>query len=115
MAVPRTGASDGQSADRFGQLIVPKRSKRQWEAPISFWVSMAPMLIGLFVFTFLPIGWGFLISLSRARNSISLGDFVGFDNYSAILRDAEFRKSLRTIIIFTAFIVPLTFFFSLGL
>lgn len=118
MAVPRTGAGgvhSGNSADRFGPLIVPKGSRRKWEAPIAFWVFMAPMLIGLFVFTFLPIGWGFLISLSRARNTISLGDWVGFDNYSAILRDAEFRRSLRTIVIFTIFIVPLTFFFSLGL
>jgi multiple sugar transport system permease protein len=115
MALPQTSVAEARGADRLGDLIVPSRKRRNWEAPVSFWIFMAPMLIGLFVFTFLPIGWGFLISLSRARNTINLGDFVGFQNYGDMLRDGEFRKSLRTIVIFTAFIVPLTFAVSLGL
>ena len=89
--------------------------QRRWEAPIAFWVFMAPMLIGLGIFTFLPIVWGFLISLSEARNTTSLSDFVGIDNYADALRDREFRRALRTIVVFTVFIVPLTFAFSLGL
>jgi multiple sugar transport system permease protein len=83
------------------------------EATIAFWVFMAPMLIGLGLFTFLPIAWGFLISLSAARNTVSISGFVGLDNYVDILSDPQFRRSLRTIIIFTAFIVPLTFVTSL--
>ena len=85
------------------------------EATIAFWVFMAPILIGLFIFTFVPIGWGFLLSLSQARNTITLGQFVGFDNYVFMLQNASFRDSLRTIVIFTIFIVPTTVFVSLGL
>lgn len=93
----------------------PFWKQRKWEAMIAFWVFMAPMLIGLVLFTFVPIVWGFLISLSDARNTVSISDFVGLDNYADILRDDQFRRSLRTIIIFTIFIVPLTFVISLGL
>src|SRR5688572_29773027 len=84
----------------------PFWKQRKWEERIAFWVFMAPMLIGLGLFTFTPIVWGFLISLSDARNTTSISEFVGFANYADMLRDDEFRKSLRTGVIFTAFIVP---------
>ncbi|MEA2524310.1 MAG: multiple sugar transport system permease protein [Thermomicrobiales bacterium] len=94
---------------------VPFWKQRKWESTIAFWAFMSPMLIGLAIFTFTPIVWGFLISLSNARNTVSISDFVGLNNYGDILRDDAFRKSLRTIVIFTAFIVPLTFVVSLAL
>jgi multiple sugar transport system permease protein len=99
--------------DNVHTVKVPWWRKSSSEATIAFVVFMAPLLLGLLVFTFIPIVWGFLISLSDARNTISIGDWVGFDNYRAVLSDANFRKSLRVIIVFAAFIVPLTFFFSL--
>ena len=85
------------------------------EATIAFWLFMAPILLGLLVFTFIPIGWGFLISLSDARNTIELGNFIGLDNYAFMLQSPQFQDSLVTIVIFTIFIVPTTVFFSLGL
>ncbi len=94
---------------------IPTRRRRDHSATITFWLFVAPMLIGLGVFTFLPIVWGFLLSLSRARSTINLGVWVGFQNYIDILRAAEFRDSMVTIILFTLFIVPLTFVVSLAL
>ncbi|MDQ3410614.1 MAG: sugar ABC transporter permease [Chloroflexota bacterium] len=85
------------------------------EATFAFWVFMAPILLGLLVFTFVPIGWGFLLSLSDARNSVDIGNFIGLDNYAFMLQSPQFQDSLITIIIFTIFIVPLTLFASLGL
>ncbi len=73
------------------------------------------MIIGLAVFTFLPIVWGLLISFSAARNTVSIGHWIGWDNYSAVLGDPQFRRSLRTIVVFAIFIVPITFFISLGI
>jgi len=96
-------------------IAVPAGRRSNREAQIAFWTLVSPMLIGLTIFTFIPIVWGFLISLSEARNTISLGHFIGFDNYADMLRDSQFRKSLVTILIFTAFIVPLTYAFSLAL
>lgn len=92
-----------------------RRPRRDWSAIVAFWIFVSPLLIGLTIFTFVPIGWGLLISLSRARNSISIGDFVGLGNYADILSDPAFRDSLVTIVVFTAFIVPLTYALSLGL
>jgi multiple sugar transport system permease protein len=93
----------------------PTRRRRDHSATITFWLFVAPMIVGLGLFTILPIVWGFLLSLSQARNTISLGNWVGLQNYVSILRDGEFRESMVTIVLFTLFIVPLTFVVSLAL
>ena len=97
------------------EVSVPWWKQTRWEATIAFCVFVAPMVIGLGVFTFLPIVWGLLISFSEARNTISIGNWVGLQNYRDVLSDPQFIRSLRTILIFAVFIVPLTFFFSLFL
>ena len=77
---------------------IPFWKRRNVEANLAFWLLMSPMLIGLGLFTFTPIVWGFLISLSEARNSISIGNWVGLNNYADMLRDDQFVRSLRTIL-----------------
>ncbi len=94
---------------------VPWYRRTKVEAYLAFIVFVAPMIIGLTVFTFIPIGWGILISFSEARNTVSIGEWVGFDNYSSMLGNSEFRRALRTILVFAVFIVPITFFLSLFL
>jgi multiple sugar transport system permease protein len=94
---------------------VPWWRQTRWEATFAFLFFIAPMVIGLLVFTYISIVWGFLISFSDARNTIDVGDWVGLDNYRAMLTNTEFLRSLRTIVVFAIFIVPTTFFFSLGL
>ncbi|CAM5676236.1 sugar ABC transporter permease [Streptomyces tanashiensis] len=85
---------------------------RSWGA---FALLTAPMLIGLGVFKYIAIGWSFLLSLSDAQGTIALGHWVGLDNYRQLLGDAVFRNSLSKILLFTLFIVPITFAASLGL
>ncbi|MFE0649493.1 carbohydrate ABC transporter permease [Streptomyces sp. NPDC059534] len=85
---------------------------RSWGA---FALLTAPMLIGLGVFKYIAIGWSFLLSLSDAQGTIALGDWVGLDNYRQLLGDAVFQGSLVKILLFTLFIVPITFAASLGL
>ncbi|WP_051826390.1 carbohydrate ABC transporter permease [Kitasatospora aureofaciens] len=85
---------------------------RTWGA---FALLTAPMLIGLGIFKYVAIGWSFLLSLSDAHGTIALGDWVGLDNYRQLLSDAAFRTSLVRILLFTVFIVPVTFAVSLGL
>jgi multiple sugar transport system permease protein len=101
------------TTDHITVATVPWYRKTKAEASLAFILFVAPMVIGLTIFTFIPIVWGALISFSEARNSISIGEWVGFDNYRSILSNREFLKSLRTIVVFAIFIVPLTFFFSL--
>lgn len=84
-------------------------------ATLAFWGFMAPALAGLLVFTVVPIVWGFLLSLSRAQNTIHPQHFIGLRNYADLLTDQAFLKSLATAVFFALFIVPLTFAVSLGL
>jgi multiple sugar transport system permease protein len=90
-------------------------SKNDRSANLAFWGFMAPALVGLTVFTLVPIIWGFLLSLSHAQNTIHVGHFIGLRNYTDLLTDPEFLRSLVTILVFAAFVVPLTFAVSLGL
>jgi multiple sugar transport system permease protein len=107
--------SDRSEPLNFHTVTVPWWRQTRWEASFAFLMFIAPMIIGLAIFTFLPIIWGTLISFSEARNTLSIGNWVGFDNYVDVLGNREFRRSLVTIVVFAAFIVPLTFFVSLGL
>jgi multiple sugar transport system permease protein len=101
------------SSNQIHVVRVPWWRRTNTEASLAFLLFVAPMVLGLMVFTFIPIGWGVLISFSEARNTVSIGEWVGLENYRAMLGNPEFRRSLRTILIFAVFIVPLTFFFSL--
>ncbi|WP_328302063.1 sugar ABC transporter permease [Streptomyces sp. NBC_00435] len=84
-------------------------------ARFAFALLTAPMLIGLGVFKYVAIGWSFLLSLSDARGTIAPSHWVGLDNYRVLLSDRAFRDSLLQILLFTAFIVPVTFAAALGL
>ncbi|MFF8918561.1 carbohydrate ABC transporter permease [Streptomyces sp. NPDC015032] len=90
----------------------PRPGRSGWFA---FVLLTGPMLIGLGLFKYVAIGWSFLLSLSDARGTIALGHWVGLDNYRTLLADQTFRGSLGQILLFTAFIVPVTFAASLGL
>ncbi|MFD8481799.1 carbohydrate ABC transporter permease [Kitasatospora sp. NPDC059673] len=107
---PRPAAGRRNRTARAGRHHRTGRSGR-----LAFVLLTAPMLIGLGLFKYLAIGWSFLLSLSEARGSIALGHWVGLDNYRTLLADQAFRDSLLTILLFTAFIVPVTFAASLGL
>ena len=69
-----------------------RRSAGDRSATLAFWAFMAPSLIGLTVFTVIPILWGFLLSLSHAQNTIHPGHFIGLRNYTDLLTDEAFLQ-----------------------
>jgi multiple sugar transport system permease protein len=73
------------------------------------------MLVGILIFTFVPIVWGFVLSLYDAHGTLELRHFVGLENYRRMLTDTDFLYSLLTAAVFALFIVPLTYICSLGL
>lgn len=81
----------------------------------SFWLFLSPLMIGLLVFTYIPILWGLILSFTRAQGTVLPTTFVGLDNYQSVLLDEDFQQSLITFLFFAAFIVPITFGLSLGL
>ncbi|MFE1410954.1 carbohydrate ABC transporter permease [Streptomyces sp. NPDC058746] len=112
--IPRGSARTGAVRTRAGGARAG-RSRAGWPGRLAFAVLTAPVLIGLGIFKYVAIGWSFLLSLSDARGTIGLGHWVGLDNYRTLLSDPAFRDSLLKILLFTAFIVPVTFAASLGL
>ncbi|MBL1080862.1 sugar ABC transporter permease [Streptomyces actinomycinicus] len=80
-----------------------------------FWVFVGPFALGLALFTYVPLLWSVALSFFDARNTVTPTDFVGPANYTAVLGDDGFTDSLRTFLVFTAFIVPVTYVFSLSL
>ncbi|MFF1716476.1 carbohydrate ABC transporter permease [Streptomyces sp. NPDC058268] len=80
-----------------------------------FWVFVGPFLLGLGVFTYIPLGWSVYLSFFDAHNTVTPDDFVGFGNYTAMLRNEAFTDSLWTFFVFSLFIVPTTYALSLAL
>ncbi|MGW8765188.1 carbohydrate ABC transporter permease [Streptomyces sp. NPDC055815] len=93
----------------------PPRRKADRSAVLAFLVLTAPMLLGLALFKYIAIGWSFVLSLGEARGTLDPTRWVGLDNYATLLADPGFRSSLVTIVLFTLFIVPVTFAASLAL
>ncbi|MDQ0598015.1 multiple sugar transport system permease protein [Streptomyces canus] len=96
------------------QKARPRRSLRA-NSTLNFWLFTSPFLIGLVIFVFVPMGWSIYLSFFEARFTVSPSEFIGFDNYTAILDNPDFTGSLVTFTVFAAFIVPTTWGLSLGL
>ncbi|MFC4331868.1 carbohydrate ABC transporter permease [Streptomyces andamanensis] len=80
-----------------------------------FWVFVGPFAAGLVLFTYVPLLWSVGLSFFDAHNTVTPTRFVGLGNYTAMLSDGAFTGSLRTFLLFTAFIVPATYVLSLAL
>ncbi|HEX4202846.1 MAG TPA: sugar ABC transporter permease [Ktedonobacteraceae bacterium] len=96
----------------MGQRRVKQKT---FKTALVFWGFVGPLLLGMLIFIYIPIIWDLVLSFFNARSTITPTQFVGLQNYVSMLQDAEFTKSLLTIVIFAVFIVPLTFACSLGL
>jgi multiple sugar transport system permease protein len=87
-----------------------KRNNTLW-----FWLFTGPFVLGLLIFSYLPILWSLVLSFFSAQNTVTPTDFVGLQNYIDMLTDRNFISSLGTFTVFAIFIVPLTFVLSLAL
>jgi len=81
----------------------------------AFWVFAGPFMIGLAVFSYIPILWSVYLSFFEARNTVAPSEFVGLRNYAQMLTSAAFLDSLLTFTLFALFIVPTTVAASLAL
>ncbi len=97
-------------------IVAPSNaSKKARRNALTFWAFVGPLVLGLVVFIYIPIIWGFVLSFFEARNTVTPTEFVGLENYIALFSDPRFIDALQTIIIFAIIIVPVTFAISLGL
>ena len=82
---------------------------------LEFWLFVGPLVLGLIIFVYIPIVWGFILSFFRARNTVSPTEFIGLTNYTELFTDTRYIDSLQMVIVFAIVIVPITFALSLGL
>ncbi|MFD0710813.1 carbohydrate ABC transporter permease [Paenibacillus sp. GCM10027626] len=81
--------------------------RKDWVAAACF---LAPSLIGFAVFYVIPFVIGIVYSVQDRPLD---GQFVGLDNYAALLRSSSFRKAAGNTLLFTAVSVPLLIVLSL--
>ncbi|MCC6166201.1 MAG: sugar ABC transporter permease [Caldilineaceae bacterium] len=105
-----------QSVMSAQPTATPRRSgHRIARTTLAFWAFVGPMMLGLLVFTYIPIVWGLYLSFFEARSTVTPQQFVGLANYVYMITNPAFIESLITFSIFALFIVPTTFALSLGL
>ena len=71
-----------------------------------------PSLVGVLIFFVIP--FGIVIYYSLINNPV-MKDYVGMDNYKALVHNTAFRKAARNTAVFSAVSVPLAVVLSLGL
>ena len=62
-------------------------------------VTPSMLAIGLFVYGF--IGWNMRVSFTSWRGLVPTYDWVGLDNYRALMKDERFQLDIRNLIVFT--------------
>jgi len=83
------------------------------------WLFLAPFAVVFVAFTAVPIIASLAMSLTDMRSAdlqTPFGvDFVGVQNYSALLNDAAFRRSIVNTFVFVGVGVPITMAIGFGL
>lgn len=74
--------------------------QRIWQARTSY-LLVLPILLLYGVFSLLPIGQTFFLSLYNAK-IVSLGEFVGLGNYQSLVLHSGFRQAAANTVVFTA-------------
>lgn len=109
--IPFSRASHAAQSQKPDRLLRRQNVRND----LFFWSFAAPLVIGLLIFTYIPLLWGIFLSFFEARGTVDPTRFVGLGNYVQMLTDPAFRDSLLTFSIFALFIIPTTFFLALGL
>jgi multiple sugar transport system permease protein len=95
--------------------------KRYWKKPLlrsdllAGLAFLAPSLIVLLIFVYLPIIWSFNISFTSWESRSTADAFVGIDNYTFLLSEGDFWSALKNTVYFASIKIPLDIVLSLGI
>ncbi len=95
-------------------MLNPSRRPRWVRSTLAGYAFLAPSLVLLGLFVFLPLGWAFVISLKQT-NGFGDGAFVGLANYGRLLTDPVFWRVTLNTALFTIIVVPVSMALGLGL
>jgi len=73
-----------------------RRNRMMVERRSSFYIFLAPWIIGFLLFQLLPIGWGFWTSLTNRMAFSTNIKFIGLANYLKLIKDSEVLYSFET-------------------
>ncbi len=95
------------------QPAVQRRFMRRWTAAdreVIPWVLLflSPWIVGLIVFTIIPMVWSLWLSFTDYDSLSDVGNFVGIDNYTQMVGDPRVSLSLFNTAYFTVLYVPLS-------
>ncbi len=98
------------AAPRSTGPVAPRRRARGAWGP----AFAAPHAIGLALFTIAPIGIALVMSL-HDWPMIGIPEWVGLDNFGALLGSSTFRTALVNTLLFVVLFVPLNLVVSMGM
>jgi multiple sugar transport system permease protein len=95
------------------QTAVQRPKPGRWtaaEKQVIPWVLLflSPWIVGLIVFTIIPMGWSLWLSFTNYDPLSETGDFIGLANYAAMMEDRRVWDSLLNTLYFTVLYVPLS-------
>ena len=92
-------------------LSLKGRCGRRGEKFFSY-ACLIPSLAGVLIFFVIPFG---IVMRYSVINNPVMKDYVGLDNYKALVHNTAFRKAARNTAVFSAVSVPLAIVLALGL
>jgi multiple sugar transport system permease protein len=93
----------------------PQRRSRAWRKhQRTGYGLIAPMMLGVFLFSLVPIVAVIILSFFK-WNLVGVPHFIGFSNYSTAVHDSSFWQSLVTTAMYAAYNLPVLWIVALGL
>jgi ABC-type sugar transport system permease subunit len=108
----KTQLSPANQAAR-GTLTRPMGDKVR--TAVEGYLYLAPTLIGLVIFVFLPIFTSFSLSLNRVAPFGSQMRYVGLDNYTRLFTHPDYWNSIQVTLLFVLGTVPTGIFLAVSL
>src|ERR1700712_4760912 len=105
-ALPTPESSRWETRTRGELMTTYLRGRRARRDSLAAAAFLAPDLVGLLVFVFLPIAFAIYVSFF-SWNLISPMQFVGIANYQRLLSDSEWWLSLGRTLQFAVIYVPI--------
>ena len=75
------------------------------------WFFISPYIIGLLFLHFIPVIFSLIVSFFE-YDMVSMGDFVGFENFKNVFTDPEIYTAYRNTFVFALLYLPLEIFLS---
>lgn len=95
------------TADRLGPWRTRRLSPEKRREAITFYLIVAPWVIGFIIFTLGPMLASLILSFTR-WDMLSSPEWVGLQNYARMFgSDADFRQALKVTAVYSVLSVPL--------